>query len=337
MISKMPEKEVTYFYRNVKVGFSINKVFNTITEEVNKHLNIEKWEVPYHNASIMNILRNIYFVYKHRNKKGINHMTGDIHYISLGLIGCESILTIHDTSAYDHCNNRIKKFIIALLWFYIPLKICGKIVCISESTRKSVQRFTKRKDISVIPNPILPLMKYSPKMININKPVILQIGTSWNKNIFNVALALKRISCSLRIVGKLNKYQIEYLDSNDIDYSSVYNLTDEEIYDEYKKADIICFCSFYEGFGMPIIEGNSVGRCVVTSNISPLNEIGSDAVCYSNPNDPDSIYMALRKILDNSNFQQELIFKGLENIKRNYRVETISAQYLSLYSNCKLI
>ena len=45
------------------------------------------------------------------------------------------------------------------------------------------------------------------------------------------------------------------LDKSEIDYSNAFNLTDEEICEEYKRCDVVNFISLHEGFGMIIAEG----------------------------------------------------------------------------------
>lgn len=325
-------KEITYFYRNRKLGYSIGKVFRTITKEISISSNVKEYEVPYYRASMFSIFKNIYFVFKNRNKTGINHITGDIHYCIIALIGCRSILTIHDTSAYDCAKNPIKKILIFFLWFYIPLKISNKIVCISEHTKNELKRFTNRKDIEVILNPLDSNFTYKPKEFLRNNPTILLIGTAWNKNFDNTVKALKSIKCHLRIIGKITDNQEILLHKLNINYSIVSNLSDEDVIKEYENCDMVVFCSIYEGFGMPIIEGNAVGRNVITSNLSPMTEIGGTSACYANPHDVKSIKSAIINIINDENYRNTLIKNGMSNIMK-HRVNIICDKYRILYNS----
>jgi len=83
-----------------------------------------------------------------------------------------------------------------------------------------------------------------------------------------------------------------------------------------RNADVFLFATFYEGFGLPILEAQAIGIPVVTSNISSMPEIGGDGVAYCNPEEPISIAGAIHKVVSDENFKESLIKKGHENIKR---------------------
>src|SRR5690606_26142965 len=143
-----------------------------------------------------------------------------------------------------------------------------------------ILRYIKTNKLQVIHNPLNPNYQYTPKTFDIHKPTILHIGTGWNKNLSRTITALQGIPCHLRILGKVNNEILSQLVQAKIEYSNVYNLTDNEVRQEYVACDIVSFPSMYEGFGMPIIEGQAIGRVVLTSRIEPLIEVSGDAVHY---------------------------------------------------------
>jgi glycosyltransferase involved in cell wall biosynthesis len=323
---------ITYFHKNKKTGYSISKVSQTFIKEVQKKINIEEFYVPCHRADLISVIRNILYIFKHRNIDGINHITGDIHYCALALIGTKSVLTIHDHNIVYRTKNPVKRNIFKILWYSIPLKIINKIVCISNYTKDCIIRYTKRNDIMVINNAVDSLFQPVIKKINEKKPIILQIGTGWNKNLINISFALSSITCHLRVIGKLSLEQQNILNKNNIEYSEKSNLTDKEIIEEYKNCDIVCFCSVFEGFGMPIIEGNATGRCVITSAQLPMTEIAGNAACLVNPSDVDSIHKGFIKIISDGEYRNQLVINGLENVKK-FQPVYASKQYLELYNS----
>ena len=322
---------INFIYRNIKSGFfSIHKVFRPIENDLpaeSRHL-----ETPTFHAGPFDVLRNLLWMFAHRDRKAIHHITGVMHYLTLALIGCPTVLTIHDLSIINS-HNKLKRLFFRFFWYSLPLRITPCITCISEKTRQELLTEFKglaANKISVIYNPLDPIFKYSPKPFNDKTPVILQIGTTANKNLKRVCQALKGIPCHLVIIGKLSSDEINDLEEKNISYTNKVGLTDEEILLEYQSADIVSFPSLYEGFGMPIIEGQATGRVVLTSDIAPMTEIGADAVCYVNPYDADDIRRGFCKLINDKSYREKLIAKGLENVVR-FDVSAITASYLQLY------
>lgn len=324
---------ITYFHRHKKCGFSIYKVFNIIENQIKKNYSINEYFIPSPNSMPWDILRNSWYVYKHRNKKGINHISGHIHDAILGLVGCKTILTIHDTVFLDNAKNPIKRFYKWLFWLYIPIKLADAVTCISKETKKHITQNININEnkITVIYNPVDPSYQFIPKEFNTEKPVILHIGTGWNKNLERTIFALKGIPCHLRIIGTLSSFFLDLLKENNIEYSNICNLTDEEIKQEYINCDIVNFPSVYEGFGMPVIEGQQIGRIIITSNIEPIIDISGKAALLVNPYDINDIRKAYLNIIGDKQLRDSLIQKGLNNVKR-FEASFIAKQYMDLYN-----
>ena len=93
---------------------------------------------------------------------------------------------------------------------------------------------------------------------------------------------------------------------------------------------MVTFPSFYEGFGMPILEANMVGIPVLASNIDVLHEVADNAAYFVNPYSIDDIRHGIIELLDNNKLRNSLIANGKVNIKR-FSPQNIAEQYKSLY------
>ena len=91
---------------------------------------------------------------------------------------------------------------------------------------------------------------------------------------------------------------------------------DEDMAALYSAADAFLFPTLYEGFGIPVIEAQSCGTPVLTSNVSSLPEVGGDAAVYVDPYDVEDICDGIVKITGDASLAQELRQKGCENAKR---------------------
>lgn len=78
----------------------------------------------------------------------------------------------------------------------------------------------------------------------------------------------------------------------------------------YNAADVFCYPSLYEGFGLPVLEAMACGTPVITSNLSSLPEVAGDAARLVNPYAVDEMAQALGEVLSDSLYRQALREKG---------------------------
>lgn len=321
--------KVVLFFRCPSIYYSIERVFNTVVAAMPESLGAKKINVPHSRANIWSILRNMWYVYQHRGD--INHITGDIHYCALALPKHGLILTIHDLIPLENSRG-LRRWIFKLLWYSWPIRRAEIVTCISEYTRNALlKRYPWAEDkCFVIHNPISDDYTSDLHSFNAELPVILHIGTRENKNLIRVIESLAGISCHLRIIGHLSLIQQELLQKHGVNYSVVADLTDAQIVQEYRNCDIVSFPSLYEGFGMPVIEAQAIGRVILISSIPPLIEIAGDKAVIVDPYDSLSIKQGFQSLIANEVLRDELIQSGFKNIK-GFQSKIITGQYLSLY------
>lgn len=75
------------------------------------------------------------------------------------------------------------------------------------------------------------------------------------------------------------------------------NISDDELFGWYKGATALIQPSFYEGFGLPIVEAMKFGLPIACSSIPVFREIGKDLVSYFDPYSPNSIAACLNKVV----------------------------------------
>lgn len=257
------------------------------------------------------------------------HVTGDVHFVVPFLFLKNVVLTVHDIEHFKKLWG-IKKFIYALIWIILPIHFATVVTTVSKYSADELRKYFKFKKTKFIYNPVNPIFQACPKIFNKHNPTILQVGTKQNKNLEGVIRSITGLQCRFVIVGRLANKQIALLKEYKINYENRFDLTYEEVYECYKGCDLVTFVSAHEGFGMPVIEANAVGRPVITSNVCSLPEVANDAAVLISPDDTKLLRYYIEKIIHDDEFREGLIAKGFENIRR-YSFVTIAQQYLDIY------
>lgn len=323
--------KIVFFQRKPRPNknFSLEILFDQIRANLPKNFD---WKIEiahfYSNGFFKRICIALEVIFKQGE---INHVTGDINFQAIFLKKRKTILTILDIGILTQ-SNLITKKIIQFFWVRFPVYRAGYVTTISNASKFELLKYVNvdEKKIRVIYIPVSKGMEYVPKSFNSIKPVILQIGTKENKNLIRLAQALKGINCKLDIVGELNKNQLIALTDNKIDFTNAVNISNEELKEKYQQADMLAFVSTYEGFGMPIVEAQIVGRPVITSNFLSMPEVAGDGACLVNPYNVEEIKNGIKKIITNKDFRESLIKNGRINAER-FGVEKIANQYVDLY------
>lgn len=105
---------------------------------------------------------------------------------------------------------------------------------------------------------------------------------------------------------------------------------DEDLAPLYSAAAVFVHPSWYEGFGIMILEAFASGVPVVTSNVSSLPEVVGDAGLLVDPKDPKDIAAKIRQVLDDAQLAESLKQKGLERVKQ-YSWRKMAEETLAIY------
>jgi len=319
-----------YQRRPYNFYYSIEAIFDEVRYFMPKDFDYQIVIPPQYSKGILNRLKIIF--YANKCQGDINHITGDIHFVAIGLDKRKTILTIHDCRGME-AKSFFKRKMFLFFWLKIPVAYSTHITVVSEKTKNDVIKYTNcdPSKISIIPSTISHLFQRSDKEFNSKKPNILQFIAAPNKNALRVVESLSGISCKLILLGKTSDNEIfDVVKSLGIDYEHHYNLSLNEVVELYKKSDIVSFPSTYEGFGMPILEGQAVGRPILTSNIHPMIETAGEGACFIDPFDILSIRNGFLRIIENETYRDNLILKGFMNFKK-HEPQEVASKYYSLY------
>jgi glycosyltransferase involved in cell wall biosynthesis len=325
--------KVIHFQRRPRPGFnfSIEGIFEDLRCRLKDKVNFSVKLSGRFNDGYFSKFWNITEAGFRQKKNAISHITGEVNFLDLLMRKENVLLTIHDCRYVERKKGMARKLV---QWLYLqaPVQKARYITTVSENTKRDVIRYTgcAPEKIKVIPDNVKPVFEPVVKTFNKDCPVILQIGAAENKNVSCLAEALKGIECRLVIVGNPDNNTLEQLQRNQINYVIKQNLSTGALYQEYADCDIVSFVSTYEGFGMPIIEGNCVERVVITSNISSMPEVAGDAACLVDPFDVEDIRNGFLRIIRDDDYREQLIVNGSRN-KLRFDGGVIAEAYYAVY------
>jgi glycosyltransferase involved in cell wall biosynthesis len=317
------------------MGHSIEGQFGAVCQTIEQELGCrtKQVELPFIGRNWRTIWCNVQVARLAAKETDVVHITGDVHYVALGMPRKKTVLTIHDCVTLEKNRQRPLRFAFFwLFWYYLPVRWATIVTVVSDKTRRELIRYVGRaaEKVVVIPNGYHPLFTRQPASFRAGCPVLLQLGTAPHKNLDRLIAAIEGISCNLLIVGPLTDDQLATLNRTKIQYEQYVDLSLQNVVDLYQRCDLVTFVSTYEGFGLPVLEANAVGRAVVTANRSPMREVAGLAASLVDPFDVASIRAGILRITQDERYRENLIQAGYANARR-YAIDTTARQYLTVY------
>lgn len=321
---------VTHFMRRPRPNeFSIERLYEDVRGAMPEDCRVTVWTCRNFSNGLWPRVKDMWAA--RRAQGEVNHVTGDVHFLTFLLDPKRTVLTVPDLVLLGRLRG-IRRCLVWLLWYWLPVRRSRAVVAISETTRAALLDSVRcdPAKVRVIHANVSDEFQPAPRPFNSQSPRILQVGTGWNKNVERVAEALEGVSCRLVIIGSLSAAQIEALRRHNIDYENHIGLSREALVEQYASADMLVFASTYEGFGLPIVEAQAVGRPVVTSNLSSMPEVAGGSACLVDPLDAASIRTGVLRVIGDKGYRERLIEAGGRNVER-FRASAVAERYAALY------
>lgn len=325
-----PAIKVVHLQRRAVPGvFSVENLFNDVREAMPADVDIDLRKNKHASRGIVGRIADA--VTARRERGSVNHILGDVHYLAWLLPRRGTVITVLDCVSLDRLKGA-RKAALWLLWYWLPLRHAEHVTVISEYTRDSLLSWVKypAERIHVIHPPVSPVFARSPLPARGERFRLLHVGVTANKNLPRLIEAVAGLPVTLVIVGKLDADIRAQLAAADVTYENYFNLALPALVEQYHRADALAFVSTYEGFGLPIIEAQAVGRPVITSNVCSMPEASGGAALLVDPRDVSAIRRAVQRLIDEPALAQQLVERGVANAAL-YTRERIAAEYAALY------
>jgi glycosyltransferase involved in cell wall biosynthesis len=157
------------------------------------------------------------------------------------------------------------------------------------------------------------------------------------KNLLGIvkAIHIKKINIPLVVIGR--KAGAYY--QNVLNYIKVHNIENIffpehilnfELPSIYQNAECFVYPSFFEGFGIPIVEALVSHTPVITSKRSCFAEAAGPGSLFVDPYDPENIGEAILEVLNNKELRYKMVSAGADYANK-FKAETVARSYMKLY------
>lgn len=263
----------------------------------------------------------------------------------------KSIVTIHDLiylryPEYFH-------FIDRKIYAYKFRKACqqaDRIIAVSECTKRDIVSFFRvpEEKIDVVYQGCDPLFRQEAseelkkevrQKYELPERYILYVGSiEPRKNLLLVAKALKHLQepISVIAIGKRTPYTLQvdsFLKDNQLEsqMTLLSNIPFRELPAFYQMATTFVYPSFFEGFGIPLLEALNSGVPAIGATGSCLEEAGGPYSLYVDPEDPVALAEAIERTLNDMGLRNMMIEEGKKHALE-FEEAKLTADMISVYN-----
>ena len=282
---------------------------------------------------------------------GIHIYHGLSNELPTGTPGVKTIVTIHDLiflrypQFYKPIDRAIYRF-----KFRSACRRADRIVAVSECTKRDIVSFFRipEEKIDVVYQGCNPVFATVPseetkrrvaEKYGLPPVYLLNVGSvESRKNLLLIVKALKRLPADIHLVavGKSTPYRTEvekYAAASGLG-SRLHvfdNVPTDDLPALYRMSRVFVYPSFFEGFGIPIIEALTSGIPVVAATGSCLEEAGGPDSLYVDPNDDAELAAKVVAIMNNNDLATRMSEKGAEYV-RGFSEAKLAASLYNCYT-----
>lgn len=197
----------------------------------------------------------------------------------------------------------------------------ARVICVSEATRRDLLQCLPHplENLAVVPTGnLLPLWANRGSSVpGLPESYLLFVGSRQVRKNFHgmmrVMASLHHSIPNIKLVctGFLNPCERDFLESLGIaGLVTGLDVSDTQLVTLYEQALGLVFPSFYEGFGLPVLEAMHCGCAVVASKTSAISEIAGDAAILVEPGDQAALSHACERLVNDSELRATLAKAG---------------------------
>ncbi len=286
-------------------------------------------------------------------KYGID-LLHSLGYTSPPFLQCQNVVSVPDLNfrAFGHLMPLSRRLVLAT---FVRQSVArsDKVITISEFSRQEILKAYRVPPEKVVVTHLgvdaenlardLKSGTVDNSMFSVDPPYCVAFSSSYpNKNIARLIEAFQESKKGCKLEHKLvligHQAEVEEKGGNkqivrereDIIWTGY--VERQRVFDILKRADFLIFPSFYEGFGLPVLEAMAVGVPVVCSKAASLPEVAGDAAVFFDPFSVMDMSEQIVSVATNPHLREKLREKGFENLKR-FSWRKTAAETIAVYED----
>lgn len=272
------------------------------------------------------------------------------------------VVTIHDLKYLSHPEffpqlSAAKRLAMRLLMLH-AVRRAQQIIAVSEFTRQDIARrlHISPKKITAIPHGVDAsyLAPVSPEAISamrqryhLEAPFLLFVGERRPHK--NIPGLLEAFACFKRLASPTDDHQLVIVGKSYADYQEPERrarllglersvrfldyVPDADLPLLYHAADAFALLSYYEGFGLPIIEAMACGAPVIVANLTSLPEVCGEAGLLVEADEPEQAAQALLSVIPGGGRRAQYLVRGQQHASQ-FTWENCARATANIYRAC---